>query len=252
MTTRVVRNPALGQGRRELGGATSIGAVPSTSIPQAFALPTALAPTQPSEEAVRESAMGFDEGLRRGLAEAHERIEKELETRWNAHKQQFEQAERRRSDEHAQRLAGLDAMLKTIQKALPDRFMALERQAVELSYEALCKVCGPQPEQSAGSDRAGLLVDLVRQGIGQLRGHALVGVRLGAADHAAFMASDASKTLLDRYPELRVSVDPSLEPLGCVVESDHGQLDVGLATQLARLRDLWAAETLGSAEEGRS
>jgi flagellar assembly protein FliH len=252
MTVRVVRNPPLGQERRALGGSASPAISPSSIAPQAFALPTAPVPATPSTEAVRESDVGFDEGLRRGLDEANERIEKELETRWNTHKQQFEQAERRRSDEHTARLAGLDAMLKTIQKALPDRFMALERQAVELAYEALCKVCGPQPEQAAGSDRAGLLVDLVRQGIGQLRGHALVGVRLGTADHTAFMQSEASRALLDRYPELRVSVDPSLEPLGCIVESDHGQLDVGLATQLARLREVWAQETLGSPEEGRS
>jgi flagellar biosynthesis/type III secretory pathway protein FliH len=139
--------------------------------------------------------------------------------------------------------------LQTIQKALPERFMALERQAVELAYEALCRVCGPQSEQASGSDRAGLLVDLVRQGIAQLRGHALIGLRLGTADHAAFVNSEASKVLLDRYPELRVSLDPSLEPLGCMVESDHGQLDVGLSTQLSRLRELWAQAATGSVDQ---
>lgn len=130
--------------------------------------------------------------------------------------------------------------------------MALERQAVELAFEALCRVCGPQSEQADGSDRAGLLVDLVRQGIGQLRGHALIGLRLATSDYSAFIESETSKALLQRYPELRVSVDSSLEPLGCIVESDHGQLDVGLATQLSRLRELWAQGASGSSDqEGR-
>lgn len=250
MTARVVRNPSLGSQRRLLGPATKVAVPASTGVEAPAAM--AAMPVQADAQAVRETALGYEEGLRRGMAEASTRIEKELETRWQAHKQQFEQAERRRGDEHTQRLGALDAALKTIQKALPERFMALERQAVELAFEALCRVCGPQSEQADGADRAGLLVDLVRQGIGQLRGHALIGLRLASSDYTAFMESEPSKALLERYPELRVTVDPSLEPLGCIVESDHGQLDVGLSTQLSRLRELWAQAGDGlTDQEGR-
>jgi flagellar assembly protein FliH len=252
MTGRVVRNASLSSERRVLGDPAVVpGEVAPSVGAQSSGLPAPTAPgtVAAANPAAHDASLGYDEGLRRGLAEADARIEKELESRWNSYKQQFEQAERRRSEEHGQRVGALDATLQTIQKALPERFMALERQAVELAYEALCRVCGPQSEQASGSDRAGLLVDLVRQGIAQLRGHALIGLRLGTADHAAFVNSEASKVLLDRYPELRVSLDPSLEPLGCMVESDHGQLDVGLSTQLSRLRELWAQAATGSVDQ---
>lgn len=199
----------------------------------------------PSTSDAPAAAPGFEaghaEGLRQGLADAQARLEREIDGRWQTQRLQAEQAEKRRSEEHAQRLAALDNLLQTVQKALPERFLALERGAIELAYEALCRVCGPHAEQQASPDRAGLLADILRQGVYQLRGQPWLGVRLHPRDHAALMASEPGRTLLARHPEVRIQPDASLEPLAAVIESDHGQLDVGLGTQLTRLKDLWAA-----------
>ncbi|WP_439384748.1 hypothetical protein [Ideonella sp. YS5] len=182
---------------------------------------------------------GYAEGLRQGLADAQTRLDREIELRLQALQKQAEQAEKRRHDEHGQRIAALEHLLQTVQKALPERFLALEREAIELAYEALCRVCGPHAEQHTGAGRAGLLVDILRQGVHQLRGQPWLGVRLHPRDHDALVASDAGRTMLARHPELRVQIAPSLEPLAAIIESDHGQLDVSLATQLGRLKDLW-------------
>ncbi|HEX5682652.1 MAG TPA: FliH/SctL family protein [Ideonella sp.] len=183
---------------------------------------------------------GYAEGLRQGLAEAQARIEREIESRWQAQKSQLDHAERRRTDEHAHRIATLEAMLQPMQKAMPERFLALERQAIELAYEALCRVCGPHAEQERGVGRAGLLADLMRQAVQQLRGQAWLGVRLHPKDHAVLLGSEAGRSLVERYPQVRFAADAALEPLAIVIESDHGQLDASLQTQLSRLRDLWA------------
>jgi len=227
---RVLRSPALGSQRRLLGEA------PTASRP------TAAAPTSTSSVSAPtpEFDAGYAEGLRQGLADAQTRLEREIELRRQALHTQAEQAEKRRQDEHGQRIAALEQLLQTVQKALPERFLALEREAIELAYEALCRVCGPHAEQHAGLGRAGLLAAIVRQGVHQLRGQPWLGLRLHPRDHGALLASDAGRALLARHPALRVQVDDSLEPLAAIIESDHGQLDVGLAAQLTRLKDLWA------------
>jgi flagellar assembly protein FliH len=231
---RVLRAPMLDGQRRLLGELPVPGPTPQRQ-PVAASSPTpSTPPATPQFDA------GHAEGLRQGLAEAQARIEREIEQRLKNLQAQVDQAEKRRQEEHGQRIAALDQLLQTVQKALPERFMALEREAIELAYEALCRVCGPHAEQHAGAGRAGLLADILRQGVHQLRGQPWLGVRLHPRDHGALTASDAGRALLERHPELRVQVDPTLEPLGAVIESDHGQLDVSLGTQLARLKDLWS------------
>lgn len=227
---RVLRSPALGSQRRLLGEAppSSRPTVPAPLIASPEPAPTA------------EFDAGYAEGLRQGLADAQTHLAREIDLRRQALDTQAEQAEKRRQDEQGQRIAALEQLLQTVQKALPERFLALERGAIELAYEALCRVCGPHAEQHTGAGRAGLLADILRQGVHQLRGQPWLGLRLHPRDHDALMASDAGRALLARHPELRVQIDASLEPLAAIIESDHGQLDVSLATQLARLKDLWA------------
>jgi flagellar biosynthesis/type III secretory pathway protein FliH len=229
----VLRSPALGDQRRLLGEAASPAARTPTAAP-------ALAPGTPAGSTAPQFDAGYAEGLRQGLVDAQARLEREIDLRRQALQTQVEQAEKQRRDEHGQRIAALEHLLQTVQKALPDRFLALEREAIELAYEALCRVCGPHAEHNAGAGRAGLLADILRQGVHQLRGQPWLGVRLHPRDHAALVASDAGRVLLARHPELRVQMDPTLEPLAAVLESDHGQLDVSLGIQLARLKDVWA------------
>jgi flagellar biosynthesis/type III secretory pathway protein FliH len=237
--SRVLRSPALGTTRRVL-----VGPAPVAPPLRGLLAPTAAVSADSATTNAGATNIAFDagraEGLKQGLTDAQTRIEHEIETRWQAQKTQWEQAERCRIEEHQQRLGALDAVLQTLQNGMPERFMALERQVVELAYGALCRVCGPHTEQSQPGGRAGLLADLLRQGMQHLRGHAWLGVRLNARDHTALMASETGRALAERHPQVRFAIDAALEPLSVLVETDHGQLDVSLLTQLARLRDLWA------------
>ena len=230
-TPRVLRSPALDAQRRATVG--PLAHTPAAAMAPAMSAATPLSTPSPAFDA------GHAEGLRQGLAEAQSRLEREIESRWQAQKSQWEQAERRRADEHAQRLAALEAVLQTVQKAMPERFLALERQAIELAYEALCRVCGPHAGQEPGTDRAGLQVDLLRQGVHQLRGQAWLGVRLNPRDLAALTGHEAGRAFVEGHPQVRFTPDSTLEPLGATLETDHGQLDVSLAAQLTRLRELW-------------
>lgn len=218
MSARFVLRQAPVDGNRRAIGQTAPPAPEAVTMPRQ--------PITPSG-----TADGYAEGLRQGLADAQARIEKELETRWQAAQARLDDAAERQAAQLQQRLDTLDAL----HEALPERFVALERQAIELAFEALCRVCGPQP------DRGGLLADLVRHSIDQLRNQALTNVRLQPDDHAAFAASPVGAALIDRYTEVRWLADPSVAPGGCRIETDHGQLDAGLLTQLDRLRELWSA-----------
>jgi len=204
-------------------------------------------------EAPSAAQQGFEEGraagLQQGLADAEALLAREVESRVQVLKTQWEQAEQRRKEEHAQRQATLEALLQAVQKAMPERFLVLERQAVELAYEALCKILGPQAGEPVHG-RAGLLADLLQQGMRHLKGQAWLGVKLSAQDHAALMNSEAGRALSERHPEMPFVIDPSLAPLDVVIQSDHGQLDVGLNTQLTRLRDLWVAAGVPPAGAG--
>jgi len=171
------------------------------------------------------------------LVDAPTKIDQEVDRRYQALKSQCELAERRRSEEHRQQMASLEALVHTLQKAIPERFLALERQALELAYEALCRICGPLDVQGPAGDRGGMLADLLRQGLTQLRGH------------LALQRSEQARALLT--PLVHVTEDNTLLPLSIVVETDHGHLDISLSTQLERLKELWlSASELRGADVG--
>jgi flagellar assembly protein FliH len=110
----------------------------------------------------------------------------------------------------------------------------LEQQAVELAYEALCKVLGQQQH------RAAVLADLVRNSIAELRGRVGVSVHLHPADLRVLQADEQAKT---RLAGVHCIADPSLDRASCVVETPRGRIDAGLLTQVERLRQLWSKET---------
>lgn len=242
---KVLRGPALSDQRRSLAGANALPPA-GTHKPSPEKESAAEAQTAGAAETA-EAARA--EGLRQGLADAQAHIEREIESRWQAQKTQWEKAEKRRVEEHAHRVASLDAILQALQKAAPERFMVLEQQAIALAYEALCRVCGPHAEQERGTDRAGLLVDLLRNGLKQLHGQPWLGVRLHPRDHSALIDHEAGRAFTLQHPHVRFSADATLEPLTVLLDTDHGQLDVSLTTQLSRLRELWAQAATG--EPGR-
>lgn len=238
----ILRGVSVAPVRKPLSSlSTAAGPAFAASAPEAT---QALAERSTAET---EADKGYAEGLRRGLADAQARLEREIEQRAKSIQARLEQSERRRQDEHGQRLAGLNALHDRFQSALANRLEAVEQEAIGLAFEALCRVCGPQGPEGRASSRGDLIADVVRQGVCQLRGQAWLALRVHPLVHEALMASEAGRVLLEEQAGLRVQVDPSLEPMGVVVEGDQGGIDVGMDTQLARLKDLWSQPAAGDA-----
>lgn len=243
-TNQVLQAPALDSVRRSLPSQRATLATPPSvaayaAAPQSYGADAV--PTRPETTVLAaEVEAARQRGLQQGLDDAQARIEQEVQARWQRLNAQCEQTERQRRETHEQRMAVLDNLLASLERAIPDRLLSLEQQAIGLAYEALCKVCGPQIEQAPFGDRAGLMADLIRQGVAQLRGHALLVVRLHPQDHAVFVASESGSAFAVRHPHVDLRADAAVEPLGVLLDTGHGHLDAGLTRQLDRLRALWA------------
>ncbi len=177
---------------------------------------------------------GYVAGLQKGLVDAAARIDSQLKVTQDNLRQQSEQAENRRRDEFEQHLKLVDNLLETLHQAVPERLRELEVQAIGLAFEALCRVLGAQ------EDRAGVMSALIRQGIDQLRGQALLSVQVHPSMLDMLAEHEGGHRMMQRRPEVRWLAHDQSPLSGCVLESDRGRLDIGLETQLSRLRDLWA------------
>lgn len=254
----VLRNVALAAGRRSMAGSAAVPValeatvstrpLPQLDVPRHEERAEAdLASHATASQATADS--GYEDGLARGLSDAAARIEQQIELRARGLQAQAEQSERRRAEEHAQQLRSLDALLLGLQEGLPLRWAELERQAIELAYTALCRAVGPE------HDRGALLAGLVQQGVRELRGHVLLSVRMHPADLKLLAGSKAGIASSIGRQDVQWIPDPTLERAGCVVVSDHGQIDASLGTQLDRLRELWSQagkDTAGMAASGAS
>lgn len=184
-------------------------------------------------------------GLEQGLADAEARISRELEARWKRLHNDWEQAERRRANEWAAKNSSLDQVLAQSEQATVRKMREVERTAVSLAFEALCKICGSLGASDAG--RVELISQLIGTAMATLHGQTWLAIHLSHSDYEHVVASEWGRGLVVRHSHVRFVVDDGLAPMGAVLQSDHGRFDVGLFTQLERLRGLWEK---GSTEVG--
>lgn len=207
-----------------------------------------LAVDEPSPEAVRALhdraqadgfAFGCEEGRRagieKGMAEADARIQEAMTL---AQAQGRDEAVRR--DElarkaWAEQVREMADLRRAFESAAEARIESLERDAVALAFEALCRIVGETAEQPAH------LARLVRTSMAQLRGAGLLRVRLHPRDLERLRQVADGIELTMPSDVVRWLPDPAVLPGGCVFDSDAGSLDARLETQLARLRDAWSA-----------
>lgn len=241
---RVLREALVAGGRRRLPQETP----PQVASPSPLAVERLLgAADEPSrthaqvdhhaERLEVERAEARKAGLEQGLADAEARISRELETRWKKLHSDWEQTERRRADEWAAKNASLDQVLAQSERAVVRRMREVEQQAVLLAFEALCKVCGSLGASDAG--RVELISQLIGNAMEKLHGQTWLAIHLSARDYEHVVTSEWGRGLAGRHSHVRFVVDVGLEPAGAILESDHGRFDVGLFTQLERLRELW-------------
>lgn len=203
------------------------------------AMPPLSPPSGPSVEEIRASVLAEDrqraheEGLREGMQDAQARVEaaiRQQAEQWQtrADAQWAAQTEALREAREVE-IARLSRVVQDLDAAVAARLAALEEDAVDLAFAAVCRLIGERAatrETVAGN---------VRLAIAQLSGAALHRVRLHP-DDLALLDDD---TLRAAHPSVEWIADPAVTPGGCLLDGAQGTLDTRLDRQLDRLRQVW-------------
>ena len=223
---------------------------PQRTVPAAEAAVQATAPTIPIEtpptaepvrvleeafEAARAKGLqeGREAGLQLGLKDAQARLDDATQAAKAAAAAQLEHESARLAKQWADRLARLDAVVKTFEIQLPQCWARLEVDAAELAFEVACRVLG-----DAGNRRQ-LIEDMVAQAMSAVRAQPLR-VRLGATDLALIEEATADgQGLRERHAHVEWIADPEVRTGGCLIDGEGGTLDARLEVQLQRLLQHW-------------
>lgn len=195
-------------------------------------------------------AQGVESGSARGLEDAEARVADAIVA---ANETLAAAAAAKQRDADAASAAQRDrirAIAHDLERAAADRIGALAGDAVELAFEAVCRIVGE------GEDRAERVRDLVGVATRRLAGATLLRVRIhpddlaivgearrGATSGEASGAADGGSRGSPAGRNGAVIewiADPGVDSPGCIVESDRGSIDARLGMQLARLRDVWS------------
>lgn len=118
--------------------------------------------------------------------------------------------------------------------------LAQSRKSMREHYEsALLAVAVQVAEKIVGSAlevEPTRWLGMIAQGVGRTLDKDLVKIRLGHALHHFVAARrDELAALIEDVREFDLIDDPSLEPTECVIETQYGDLDLGLGSQLETL-----------------
>ena len=184
-------------------------------------------------------AQGLEAGRAAGMQQGLEGAQKRVDDALRVARQEFEQVAGHRLQEFKSeanlRLAQLERLLENFESAAKQRVKELESDAIALAYGALCKILGDQ-----GRDPA-TIAAIVRQGMVQLSGSALIAVRMNEADLRVLLGDEQGRRLQAAAPQVKWLADTSVTAGGCLFDTAAGSLDARLETQLATLRALWAS-----------
>jgi type III secretion protein L len=107
---------------------------------------------------------------------------------------------------------------------------ASQTRIVELAVAIVARIA-PQLDQGE------LIAALAAEGLSAIHDERHLCIRINGS------AVQSTRTMLDKWqqahPEVEtveILVDPALEPLGCVIESELGRIEVGLSAQLEAVR----------------
>ncbi|RSZ56382.1 hypothetical protein HF313_22310 [Massilia atriviolacea] len=127
-------------------------------------------------------------------------------------------------------LARVRSIADQLQQATATGFKGLEEMAVAIAFEAVCKMMG-----SAAVTREGIQA-LVSEAAAHAVSSEKVVVRLHPGDLSALRGAGALDEALPSGTLVTWSADKNVVLGGCIVETESGELDARLETQLDRLR----------------
>jgi len=121
------------------------------------------------------------------------------------------------------------------QKQARELVAASESRIVELAVSIVARIA-PRLDQGE------LVAALAAEGLAALREERHISIRISSA------ADKCTRAMLDRWqaahPEVEtveLVIDPQLDPMACVVETELGRIEVGLSAQLESIRTTLAA-----------
>lgn len=205
MSSRAHRLGAAGPAERFRWGATQPGSTSETLYgrPDVLPAPAASAAHPDLADLEREAfTKGYAQGERAGAEAGASRAEATL-----------------------RRLA---QTLDDLQGLRRDLIRRTERDVVELALAIARKVL--QREVTLDRD---LLMAMARVALDRLADVATASIRLHPDDHAAVMPGRGSAA--GSTPGVQILADPSVRRGGCVVQSEFGSVDIGIATQIDEL-----------------
>jgi flagellar assembly protein FliH len=234
----VLRGVATHANPRHLPRSPRQGFVPASPVVHAA---VDAAPPTPAQAGYREGLeLGRAAGLQQGLEGAQQRVDEAVK----AARVEFEEAAKQRLEqfkaEAGARLAQLEQLLAAFESASARRVAELESDAIALAYGAVCKVLGTQAASPAA------IAGLVQQAMAQLRGSAIVAVRMNERDLRALLNDDQGRRLRAAAPQVEWIADAAVAAGGCLVDTTAGSLDARLETQLAALQALWRGDGAGT------
>lgn len=233
--TSILRSPVISPEKRKLlSRHTSVPAAANQPIERVVAAPDVASRPQPQPPAP--ASVPNLEAL---LAQARESVlaqfKQEAETARELGRQRGLQEGRAAGAEEARReaeaeLVRIRSIASRLQGALDTGIKGLEDVAVEIAFEAVCKMLG-----TAAVSREGMRA-LIQEAAGRVAGAERIAVRLHPGDLAALQSAGALDADLVPGASVHWAADKSIELGGCVVETEGGTLDARLETQLERLR----------------
>lgn len=127
-------------------------------------------------------------------------------------------------------LARVRSIADKLQQVTESGIKGMEDIAVAIAFEAVCKMMG-----SAAVSREGILA-LVQEAASHAVASEGVTVRLHPGDLAALQSAGALDPALASGDKVEWVADKEIVLGGCVVETDSGDIDARLETQIAALR----------------
>lgn len=171
---------------------------------------------------------GLKEGERRGLDQVRDAVERAL----------TQERDGRKNDA----VARLDHLTESLSRQLQQLQVKAEEAVVKLALSIAEQIV----KREVRLDNA-IIIQQIREALHRIVGVEHVKVRVHPDDEAMIRAHrTAVMTGSDTLRDLVIEADPSIDPGGCIVESDSGNVDARLSTQMKKIESLFLDQNVVS------
>jgi len=130
------------------------------------------------------------------------------------------------TDEVVLRSEKLAELLNKLEQRVIDAFESFEPVAVEIVYEVLLKIIGNRAVEKK------LVEDVLIQCINKCASTKIIKIRMSFDDYQCVMTDNFEQDISNLLKHIEVVPDVKILPGGCIVETESGNLDARLDSQL--------------------